>query len=121
MPGGLLARFRHPDPEPEPEIRSPEPVSAPESDPPAPEPTPQPTATASLVLSCDEAVELVRSRRGDVFEIQFLVRERDRLRAAGDPSASAKADETEEHLRTVIERKLRAKGVLAPEGELELV
>lgn len=119
MPGGLLARFRRPDPEPE--VLSPEPVSAPEPDPPRPEPAPQTIATASLVLSCDEAVELVRSRRGDVFEIQFLVRERDRLRATGDPFASARADETEEHLRTVIERKLRAKGVLAPDGELELV
>jgi hypothetical protein len=79
-----------------------------------------PEAKASLLLSVDEAVELVRSRRGDVFEIQFLAREVRRLRASGEPASEAKAEAAEDHLRAVIERKLRSKGVLAPDGDLEL-
>jgi hypothetical protein len=66
-------------------------------------------------------VELVRTRRGDVFEIQFLGREYDRLRGSADPVESARARETRERLRSVIEHRLRVKGVLDRDGRLELV
>jgi hypothetical protein len=72
-------------------------------------------------LRWPDAVELVRTRRGDVFEIQFLGREYDRLRESVDPSESARAGETRERLRAVIEHRLRVKGVLDREGRLELV
>ena len=110
-PAALLARLRR--------SATPEPVTA---DPGQPPPEPAPAGpNASLVLDWEEAVELVRARRGDVFEIQFLGREVDRLRASADPSHAAKADAARAHLREVIERKLRGKGLLAPDGRIELV
>jgi hypothetical protein len=105
----LLARFRR-------EEAPAEPAPAAE-----PAPSPAPESSAALVISPEEAVELIRSRRGDVFEIRFLTRELERLRASPEPGAAARAEETSERLKTVIERKLRAKGVLAPDGRLELV
>jgi hypothetical protein len=109
-PAALLARLRR--------SATPEPVTADPGQPPEPAPA---GPNASLVLDWEEAVELVRARRGDVFEIQFLGREVDRLRASADPSHAAKADAARAHLREVIERKLRGKGLLAPDGRIELV
>ena len=63
----------------------------------------------------------MRARRGDVFEIQFLGREVDRLRGSAETGQAAKADAARSHLREVIERKLRGKGLLAPDGRIELV
>jgi hypothetical protein len=109
--GSLLARFKRP--------ATPQPTTT-DSDESSPEPAPASTGT-SLVLDWEEAVDLVRARRGDVFEIQFLGREVDRLRASADPAQVAKADDARAHLREVIERKLRGKDLLAPDGRVELV
>ena len=118
---GLLAKFRRSS---TPRLEAPPPAP----DPPAPAPAPAPPApaappgaTASLVLTWEQAVELIRSRRGDVFEIQFLGREADRLRTAGDPASNVRLAAVRDHLRAVIERKLRAKDLLADDGEVELV
>jgi hypothetical protein len=117
-PGGLLTRLwgeaRTSQPEPGSTIAAPDSASPPAS-------SPRPESSASLLLTWEEAVELIRSRRGDVFEIQFLGREVDRLRASEDPALGAKAEVAREHLQAVIERKLRAKDLLPPTGELELV
>lgn len=78
-------------------------------------------APASLSLTWPDAVELVRSRRGDVFEIQFLGREYDRLRASDDPSLASRVEAARERLRAVVERRLQAKGLLEPGGRLELL
>jgi hypothetical protein len=109
--GSLLARFKRP--------ATPQPTTT-DFDESSPEPAPASTGT-SLVLDWEEAVELVRARRGDVFEIQFLGREVDRMRGSADPAQVAKADDARAHLREVIERKLRGKGLLAPDGHVELV
>jgi hypothetical protein len=113
-PGTLFARLRGPASRVEP-VPEPSPVVVERPHAPA-----RPDSSASLLLTWEEAVELIRSRRGDVFEIQFLGREVDRLEASGDPALVAKAGPAREHLQEVIERKLRAKDLLPPTGGLEL-
>jgi hypothetical protein len=78
-------------------------------------------APADLSLRWPDAVELVRTRRGDVFEIQFLGREYERLRSNPEPEVAARAAETRERLRAVIEHRLRTKGLLDRHSRLELV
>jgi hypothetical protein len=116
----LLERLKRPAPSQRAALPvEPAPVPRPTAEPAAPPPEAEPTST--LLLTWEEAVDLVRSRRGDVFEIQFLGREVERLRESPDGGADGRLAEAAEHLRVVIERKLRAKGLLAPEGRLELV
>ena len=117
-----------PEPEPEPELEpAPEPelepvsqVTAPQPEPDlarGPEPEPE-TAPTEVALTIDEAKEAIREAGGDVIQVGFLAsayrRHHDEDPTSGETAASRKK------LRELVGKRLKDRGLLAPDGTVEL-
>ena len=115
-----------PEPEPEPELEpapEPEPVSqgtAPQPEPDlarGPEWEPE-TAPTEVALTIDEAKEAIREAGGDVIQVGFLAsayrRHHDEDPTSGETAASRKK------LRELVGKRLKDRGLLAPDGTVEL-
>ena len=113
-------------PGPEPELEpAPEPEPASQGTAPQPEPDlargpewePE-TAPTEVALTIDEAKEAIREAGGDVIQVGFLAsayrRHHDEDPTSGETAASRKK------LRELVGKRLKDRGLLAPDGTVEL-
>ena len=105
---------------------APEPLPAPEPEPaPAPEPEPVPEAApvseeapAKLSLTIDEAKGTIREAGGDVIQVGFLASAY--MRNLEDDPESAETAASRKRLRELVGKRLKDRGLLAPNGTFEL-
>jgi hypothetical protein len=108
-------------PAPEPE---PEPVPANVAPPPppplveTPEPEPEPPIPATVSLTIDEAKGAIREAGGDVIQVGFLASAY-RRHLEEDPMSSETAA-SRKRLRELVGKRLKDRGLLAPDGTFEL-
>jgi outer membrane biosynthesis protein TonB len=104
---------RAPQPEPEPA-----PVETLPEAPAAPEPPPFLEAPETVTLTIDEAKAVIRQAGGDVIQVGFLASAY-RRHLAEDPHSSETAA-SRKRLRELVSKRLKDRGLLAPEGTFEL-
>jgi outer membrane biosynthesis protein TonB len=106
-----------PEPEPEPDPE-PETVSQARVPPSGPEPEPEPTAPAQVALTIDEAKGVIKEAGGDVIQVGFLASAY-RRHLEDDPH-SAETAASRKRLRELVGKRLKDRGLLAPDGTFEL-
>jgi outer membrane biosynthesis protein TonB len=114
------AREPEPTPEPEPEpAREPEPEPEPTPEPQAAtEPEPEPEVPLQMTLTIDEAKEAIREAGGDVIQVGFLASAYRRHYEDDPHSGDTAASRTK--LRELVGKRLKDRGLLAPDGSVEL-
>lgn len=107
-----------PAPEPAPEAPEPQPEPPP---PPAPAPEEPPPAAGppgSVSLTIDEAKGVIREAGGDVIQVGFLASAY--RRHLEDDPASAETAASRKRLHELVAKRLKDRGLLAPDGNVEL-
>jgi outer membrane biosynthesis protein TonB len=122
-----VAQEPEPAPTPEPPTPEPEPAPAPKPPPPRVAPTPPPVAEvappeeaapARVSLTIDEAKGVIREAGGDVIQVGFLASAY-RRHLEEDPR-SAETTASRKRLRELVGKRLKDRGLLAPDGTFEL-
>lgn len=92
-------------------------VAPPPAETPTP-PTDEPDAPAKITLTIDEAKGVIREAGGDVIQVGFLASAY-RRHLEEDPASSETAA-SRKRLRELVSKRLKDRGLLAPDGVLEL-
>jgi hypothetical protein len=108
-----------PQPEPEPPMLTAAPAPIPPPPPPAEEPPAAPAEPpATVALTIDEAKGAIREAGGDVIQVGFLASAY-RRNLEEDPGSSETAA-SRKKLRELVGKRLKDRGLLAPDGTFEL-